>query len=288
MTAIWMKSIAVALALLVLGVTAVAAFGAARWSRATDALVARLDAARMPVALKRFDPATLDTLPPPAQRYLRTALTDGQPLVGAATFAHQGTFNSSADGESWRSFGSMQQVVVKRPGFVWSARIAMLPGVPVHVHDAYVVGEGVLHAALFGLFTVADQRGNGELARGELLRFFAESAWYPTALLPSERLKWTAIDAKSARATLDENGVRVELTFTFSADGLIDTVRADARARTTGKRTEMLPWEGRFWNYVERDGMKIPLDGEVAWITPEGRRPYWRGTIESIAYEFER
>lgn len=61
----------------------------------------------------------------------------------------------------------------------------MLPGLPVRVHDAYITGEGMLHASLFGLVSVADQRGTPEMAQGELLRFFAEDTWYPTALLPS-------------------------------------------------------------------------------------------------------
>ena len=33
-------------------------------------------------------------------------------------------------------------------------------------------------------------------------------------------------------------------------------------------------------------GMRIPMTGEVAWLTPEGRKPYWRGTITSLRYEF--
>jgi hypothetical protein len=131
-------------------------------------------------------------------------------------------------------------------------------------------------------------RGGSDLARGELLRFFAEAAWYPTALLPGEHLQWSAVDTRTARAVLDDGGTRVELTFIFGNDDLIDTVRAEARGRIVSNRTEHLPWEGRFWNYAERDGMKIPLDGEVAWLTPEGRKPYWRGTIETISHEFAR
>lgn len=286
-TLLWLRSIAVALALIALGAAALAVYGTTRWSRATSDLTARLEGARAAVAPERFDPAALAALPPPVQRYFLAALTSGQALVAAADFTHTGTFNSSAGGENWSAFRSTQRVTADRPGFVWNARVAMLPGVPVHVHDAYVAGEGVLHAAVFGLFAVADQRGGGELARGELLRFLAEAAWYPTVLLAG-RVQWTAVDAHAARAVLDDNGTRVELTFTFNAEGLIDTVRADARTRTAGDHTDVLPWEGRFWNYAERDGMKIPLDGEVAWITPAGRQPYWRGHLTTIGYEWAR
>ena len=38
-----------------------------------------------------------------------------------------------------------------------------------------------------------------------------------------------------------------------------------------------------------QDGMRVPQDGEVAWILsegPEGEKPYWRGTTLSSSYEF--
>jgi hypothetical protein len=31
--------------------------------------------------------------------------------------------------------------------------------------------------------------------------------------------------------------------------------------------------------------MLIPLEGEVAWLLPEGAKPYWRGVIARIEYE---
>ena len=70
------------------------------------------------------------------------------------------------------------------------------------VRDAYVAGRGILVAKLFGLLTVADQQNTPEMAQGELIRFFAEGTWYPTALLPSQGVVWEAIDDTRAAATL--------------------------------------------------------------------------------------
>ena len=66
------------------------------------------------------------------------------------------------------------------------------------------------------------------------------------------------------------------------------TPRAESRARVVDGKTESAPWQGRFWNYTERDGMQVPLDGEVAWMLPEGAKPYWRGTSTALSYEFAR
>ncbi len=84
-----------------------------------------------------------------------------------------------------------------------------MPGLPVRVHDAYVAGEGILHASLLGLFPVVDMRGTSDVAEGELMRFFAEAAWYPTALLPSQGVRWEAVDDNSAYATLTEGDISV-------------------------------------------------------------------------------
>ena len=86
----------------------------------------------------------------------------------------------------------------------------MLPGLPVRVHDAYIAGEGILHASLFGLVSVANLRGTPEAAQGELLRLLAEAAWYPTALLPSQGVRWEAVDDSSAKATLKDGDSTVD------------------------------------------------------------------------------
>jgi hypothetical protein len=78
----------------------------------------------------------------------------------------------------------------------------MFPALQVHVHDACIAGEGILRGAVMGLVPVVEMNASAELAQGELLRFFAEAAWCPTALLPSQGVRWELIDERSARATL--------------------------------------------------------------------------------------
>ena len=51
-------------------------------------------------------------------------------------------------------------------------------------------------------------------------------------------------------------------------------MRAEARGRAVGGEMVPTPWQGRFWNYQQRGGMRVPLDSEVAWLPPEGAKPY--------------
>jgi hypothetical protein len=282
-----MLTIVLALLLLVAALTAGAvALGARRWSAETRELRDRLEAARLPVQPSTVHFRELEGLPAPVQRFFRTALTDGQPMVTEVRLRHDGTFNMGEATPRWRPFTSDQLVVVQRPGFDWNGRIAMLPGLPVRVHDAYVAGEGILHASLLGLISVARLQGTDEIATGELMRFLAEATWYPTALLPSQGVRWEPVDERSARATLIDGSVSVTLLFTFANSGLIETVSAEARGRTVEGRTVPTPWQGRFWNYAQRDGMQVPSDGEVAWLLPGDAMPYWRGHMTELSYRF--
>jgi hypothetical protein len=54
---------------------------------------------------------------------------------------------------------SSQRVITLRPGFDWDVRITMMPGVTVRVHDAYIAGERVFHAMLFGLMPLVNPQG---------------------------------------------------------------------------------------------------------------------------------
>ena len=111
--------------------------------------------------------------------------------------------------------------------------------------------------------------------------------WYPTALLPSQGVRWEAIDHTSARATLTDRETdaqtTVSLVFRFNDEGTIETMRAEGRYRD--KLTAM-PWSGRFWDYGTRNGMLIPLEGEVGWEYPDGIRLYYKGKVTEINYEF--
>lgn len=282
----WLQTASLIVAGFVVVAILAVARGNSRWQAKTRQIHARLESVRTSVRQKTFELAELEGLPPPVQRYFRAVLSDGQPIISGVRVAHTGTFNLSQTGENWKSFSSTQRVITNRPGFDWEARIAMMPGIKVRVHDAYAAGMGILHASVLGLFSLVETRGTPDIAEGELMRFFAECAWYPTALLPSQGVRWEAVDDASATAALRDGDLTLTMQFAFGSDGLIESVRAEARGRATESGTIPTPWEGRWSNYQRWEHMLIPLDGEVAWLLPEGKKPYWRGRIQRISYEY--
>ena len=276
LVAVW---IAVAL---VVAVGLVRGAGAWRWRRATHRLVTRLGTAGPPAE----GAPVAEPLPEPVRRWLARQGGAAQRPIAAATLVHDGTFDLGPAQPKWRPFTSRQRVVTSPPGFVWDARIRAVPGLPVHVYDAFVAGEGQLRASLAGLLPLAQQTGGGAFGEGELMRFLAEAVWYPTFLLPGGAVHWSPIDSRWARAELHCGAIHAALDFRVDDRGDIDTVRAAARGRTVGDRLEPTPWLGRFWDHAERHGLRIPLAGEVGWVLPDGWRPYWRGRIRRVDYEF--
>jgi hypothetical protein len=258
--------------------------GQRHWAADMRALTDRLDGRPSGVP-RAYDPRELDGLPAPVQRYLRIVLRVGQPLVGAVNIDMSGRFNLSMTGQRWVAFSSHQRVQAGRPGFVWDARMRIGPGLPVRVVDSYVAGEGRLRVAILGLFTVASEGGQTEMDRGEFIRWLAEAAWYPTALLPSQGVHWQAVDACSADATVADGPLSLTMRFSFDKAGLISSIRVDARGAMVDGRLQMLPWEARWTDYQTCHGMTVPMTGEVAWLLPQGRHRYFVGTVVSIRHE---
>ena len=287
---IWLKWFWIAcVGILAFGALAIV-YGSWQWKKDTNAMLARLEAARIPNSKSlmpaRYDASELNGLPAPVQRYFRAVLKDGQPVIAAASLEQAGTFNMSETAQQWKLFAAQQRIVIQRPGFVWDARIAMFPGVAAHIHDAYIAGQGTLRGAVLGLIPVVNMPDSPQMRQGEFMRYFMEALWYPTALLPSQGVKWEAIDDRSARATLDDGEISSTLTFRFQADGLIESALANSRPRLINGIPRSQAWQGRFWNYAIRDGMRVPLEADVAWIIAGGLQPYYRGKLTSLVFEW--
>ncbi len=262
--------------------------GPRRWRTETGRLTRQVidGAAR---AEGRVSLASLSSTPELVRRYFRVALREGGPFVRTARVVQMGEFRSKETADidaGWQSFEARQVFSAGPPGLVWDARVSLTPLGNVWVRDAYVSGHASLRAALFGLLPVASAADGAELRAGALQRYLAEAVWFPTALLPSERLTWSTIDASHARATLKDGGVTVSLDFEFGPGGEIVAVKAPTRARAVGKgRYVHLPWGGRSQRYEERGGMRVPLESEVYWVVNGEEQPYYRGRNLEIVYE---
>ncbi len=272
------------IAVVVLSATLV---GWLRWRSLTSELRQRLETVAVAPPQATVDLSAIEDYPPPVRRYLRRVLTDKSPVPQAVRLTQTGSMNLG-DGDEWSPFTADQFVVLRRPGFDWNAKVAIAPGLSVRVHDAYVGGRGYLEARILGLVQVAYLEGTGPIAEGELIRFLAETAWYPQILLPGNGIDWEPIDDRSARASLTDGNVVARLTFFFGEDELIREILADARGRSVDGQIVPTPWRGRFSDYVRHGNTLTPSYGEVAWVLPDGLLTYWRGHVDSLTTELPK
>lgn len=259
--------------------------GAANWNAETARMIEKLKHTAANNKTKTVSFEDFDNLPAPVTRYFRFALKDGQPIIKTTKIRHTGEFYLN---DKWIPFDSEQYFSANPPAFIWDAEMRMNSLMNVRVRDSYLEAKGAMLAKIFSLFTVMNAKSNEKLTSGALQRYLVESAWQPTALLPSEHLKWSEIDENRALATLNDGATTVSLEFRFNEQGAITEVFTPSRFKEVKGEYKPFPWAGRFWNYEERSGMMIPLRGEVEWQMPNGNVPYWKGRIAAVEYEFAR
>ena len=269
-----------ALAIAIGAAVAATIAGSVSWNRATGAAVELVDASTPGPA---FDAATLDQLPPPVLRYFRTALRADQPMIRSAIATQDAEFFING---AWRPLRATQHFRTSPPAFVWDARIDMAPLIPAFVRDSYIDERGAMTAAMFGVVTLADQSGTRELNLSALQRFLGEAVWMPTALLPSDRIAWTARDDRSALAMLTDGANSVTLLFEFGEDGMV-TAMSGERFKEASGTYSLQTWQIQCDEPRQRDGILIPMHCEVSWLTNGVREPYWRGRIASIEYRYD-
>jgi hypothetical protein len=264
--------------------------GQRRWNGATLEFNASLRATSKPACTPVYSEKELEALPAPVARYLRQVLRDGQPVIRRTRIQWRGEFNMGQPGaDSWKPLRAVQKYVVDPPGFVWDARIAMAPGLPVLVHDMFLAGQGSMRGKIAGWITVIDAAQTPQLSMAALQRHLGEAIWFPTALLPSQGVRWEPIDESRSRATLRSDGVTASVEFHFGADGLVDAIIVQDRLFDNGKSPPVPRlWRARVLGWRDFEGMKLPAQAVAEWVLDSGVYAYWRGEPVAVTFDFSQ
>ncbi|MBT8763563.1 hypothetical protein KFV02_06410 [Desulfohalobiaceae bacterium Ax17] len=283
---LWLKIPLVLVALGILALILAAWIGTVIWDKSTSRLVETLSASQENHSQDRVNFKELNSLPEPVARYFRLVLKEGQPIIRSVKLSQKGEFRTRPTDKKWANMEAVQHFTARGRGFVWDASIRMMPLLTVRVRDTYVKGQGFMTAKLMSLITVVDEHDKSELNGAALQRYLAEAVWFPTALLPSQGVEWSEINNHTARATLRDYNTSVSLEFHFNQVGEIVGIYTPGRYREVNGKYELTPWSGQYRRYEERNGIRIPLEGEVKWELSSGSFPYWKGELVEIEYVF--
>ncbi len=212
--------------------------------------------------------AMLTELPPVVQKWLRRSNVVGKEIIQTVHLRQIGEMKSTAAGK-WLPMTAEQYCTTDHPGFLWWARIRALPLIHIVGRDKYENGHGVMLIKLLGLFKIADTAGK-EIDQGALVRYLAETTWYPSAAL-NDYIRWQEIDSLTARATMSYGGTTASGTFRFtSAADLVSFEALRYYFRKEGSSLENWFVTVSDDGYREFAGIRIPTKLAVTWKSKTG------------------
>ena len=219
-------------------------------------------------------------LPEPVRRYLGYARVVGKEPIRTVRLTQRGAM-PMGEGTHWHPLTAEQYFTTDPPAFLWYGTLHPLPHIPVSATDRFASGHGTMIIKGLSVIPLGMARGP-EMDQGELLRYLGETAWFPTALL-ADYIRWDAIDAGSARATISLPGIAASAIFHVDGQGRCTHVTAE-RYREEHKQQVLRPWVGRWDDYREIVGFRIPMRAEASWLLESGECRYFRAKVTSIQY----
>ncbi len=188
-----------------------------------------------------------------------------------------GRMKTQLDATSWMSFSARQTISTQTCAFDWRARAGPL-GL-VSVCDALAQGGGRLDVMALGLIPIARAGHSAALTRGEIMRYLAELAWAPDAILHNTELRWREDGPDTLAVSADSGETASEVLLSLNSDGRIAGAFAPDRPRSATPPILPTPWRGRFSDYRLHEGRWLPFAGEVAWEVDGKEITYWQGRI---------
>lgn len=229
----------------------------------------------------RYSANQINNLPEPVQRYFKYSLQNNSHYISYVKLKHEELFRQN-QGQGWISIVGQEYFTAENPGFVWIGKMKPYPILWIDGKDEFIDGRGNFQIKLLSLFTVADTKGN-ESDESELMRWLAETPWFPTSLLPNKYLHWKEIDSSSSKAIIEYGKIKVEVIFYFNEQGQIVKLNAD-RYRTVNNSYSKDKWIGYYTDYTKVNGMMIPKEIEAAWNLSSGEFSYAKFKITDIEY----
>jgi hypothetical protein len=206
------------------------------------------------------------TLPGPIRQHLQFALGSKPAPKSTALIHHNGLFRTSST-QNWFPVEGAEYISMRTPGFIWSAKMTMLPGIWMRARDSLLSGTGRMHVRLWSLFTIVDATGP-EINQGALTRWIAELVWAPMGLC-SKALQWEEVDDKTARVKVAGQGeTPVSGVFHVDEAGKISSFECE-RYMCQGGMAVLAQWKAVCGEYKEYNGVKIPSTVEVSWETEQ-------------------
>jgi hypothetical protein len=197
---------------------------------------------------------------------------------GSVKLTQTGRMKRSLDTGSWMAFTATQTISTRACEFDWRAKTG--PFGMISARDALEQGEGRFDITALSLIPIARAKHTPALVRGELMRYLAELAWAPAAILLNTTLRWRDDGPDTLAVSAGSGETASEVMLSLDSDGRIAGGFSPDRPRSATAPFLPTPWRGRFSDYRHHGSMWLPFAGEVAWEIGGKQMLYWQGRIE--------
>ena len=209
----------------------------------------------------------INRLPVSVQKWLTKSGVVGKEKVRYVHLKQVGKMKTMRNAK-WMLFTAEQYFNTRNPAFIWETKVDIMPFISLNGRDKLSNGEGEMLIKLLGLIPVVNESENEKINSGTMLRFLAETCWFPQSVL-NDYIEWEAINETSAKATLTINGKSVSGVFTFTLDGDFKSFEAN-RYYGGKKESKLEKWFIEATDYKSFNGIRIPNKCKVTWKLADG------------------
>lgn len=137
----------------------------------------------------------------------------------------------------------------------------------------------LVEGAGLGVIPLTRGPNDSSAAKGEAMRYLAELAWTPDALLHNRTLEWDIVDERRLAVRHGRGEYRAEVELLLDDQDRIGAIFASDRPRYESSHFIERPWHGRFFDYRQHAGRWLLFQAEVAWEIDDCKVTVWRGEI---------
>jgi hypothetical protein len=195
-------------------------------------------------------------LPAPVERFYRTVYGDSIPVIETAVFQGRATISP---------FGMKMParfVFVHNAGRDYRHYIEVTWfGMPLlKVNEGYVDGASFFESPIGNIYD--DPATN----QGANLAVWAEAGWFPSIWLTDTRVRWEAVDEKTALLFVPFEDQTENFVVRFNPEsGLIDTMEA-MRYRDSGEQAKKILWITRNDSGTTMENSPLSAVGSAIWL----------------------
>jgi hypothetical protein len=147
------------------------------------------------------------------------------------------------------------------------------------------VNEGYLDGASFFESPMGNIYDDPSTNQGANLAIWAEAAWFPSIWLTDPRVRWEAVDERTALMFVPFGDMEENFVMRFNPEtGLLDSMEA-MRYRDNGTAAKKILWITRNLPGKKIEGSPLDAAGSATWL--DQGKPWATFTLEEVKYNVD-